>query len=651
MGIPTHQDIRQGQDAVAQSLLLQRVDGGVAKGGTHGPGWLNWLRRKGSRTGPSAAGPAQSRVERAGLFNRSISLGDRLTLPVDGRMTELVVLDIRPIDAVRIDAATEIRIAAAPVEGRRAAVSYDDIGGLGGQIARVREMIELPLRHPELFARLGIDPPKGVLLYGPPGCGKTLIARAVAHESGCHFISVNGPEVIQQGYGESEAHLRRIFKDAEEYPATIIFLDEVDALAPNRDVVLGDVEKRVVAQLLGLMDGLRGRGQIIVIAATNLPNNIDPALRRPGRLDREISIGPPDKTGRLEILRIHTRGMPLAADVDLDRVAGITHGFLGADLAALCREAAMLCARDVVQELGPRDSVSLQSMLPQVTVAMRHFEFARNEIELSTTRQVTTEVADVGWDDVGGLADVKQVLREVIEWPLKYDQRFSYARTTPPKGILLTGPPGTGKTLIAKAMAAQCGVNFISVKGPELLSKWIGESERGIREIFKKARQASPCLVFFDEIDTIVPMRGKGDGGGNVNERMVGQFLLEMDSMEELRGVVVLAATNRPDLIDPALLRPGRFDLVIDLPLPDLETRTRILELHCRGRTLSAGVSLPALAAATEGLTGADLHALCQRAAMFAIRQSIERDPGKEFAPFALEPQHFAEALALLKRG
>ncbi len=651
MNVAPQASAPQHEAVAAQSLLLQRLEGDVGARQAGDPPWLQWLRRKLGRSGHGAAGTARESIDRAPLLGRPLVLGDRVTLQVGGRTTELVVLDLRPQSADRIDAVTEIRIVAAPGASRRATVSYDDIGGLGGQITRVREMIELPLRHPELFARLGIDPPKGVLLYGPPGCGKTLIARAVAYESGCHFISVNGPEVIQQGYGESEAYLRKIFKDAEEYPATIIFLDEVDALAPNRDTVLGDVEKRVVAQLLGLMDGLRGRGQIIVIAATNLPNNIDPALRRPGRLDREISIGPPDKTGRLEILRIHTRGMPLNPDVDLDRVAAITHGFLGADLAALCREAAMLCARDVVHELGPRDAVSLQSMLPQVTVAMRHFEFARNEIELSTTRQVTTEVADVDWDDVGGLDDVKQVLREVIEWPLKYDQRFAFARTAPPKGILLTGPPGTGKTLIAKAMAAQCGVNFISVKGPELLSKWIGESERGIREIFKKARQASPCLVFFDEIDTIVPMRGKGEGGGNVNERMVGQFLLEMDSMEELRGVVVLAATNRADLIDPALLRPGRFDLVIDLPMPDLETRTRILELHCRGRTLAPAVSLPALAQATAGLTGADLHALCQRAAMFAIRESIDRDPGKEFQPFAVEPQHFDEALELLRRG
>lgn len=628
----------------AASLLLRRVED-AAGGPGEVPRWGRWLRRRLGR--PDAAMSVVPVIDRAALLGRAVAPGERVTLAVDGRETAFDILDIRPAGAVTIDGATEIRIAAG---GRSATVSYDDIGGLGGQMARVREMIELPLRHPELFARLGIDPPKGVLLYGPPGCGKTLIARAVAHESGCHFVSVNGPEIIQQGYGESEAHLRRIFKDAEDYPATIIFLDEVDALAPNRDVVVGDVEKRVVAQLLGLMDGLRGRGQIIVIAATNLPNNIDPALRRPGRFDREISIGPPDRGGRLEILRIHTRGMPLDPDVDLDRVAGITHGFLGADLAALCREAAMLCARDFVRDLGAGDRESLRQRLPGVTVAMRHFEFARNEIELSTTRQVTTEVGEVGWDDVGGLDEIKRVLREVIEWPLKYDRRFAYANTTPPKGILLTGPPGTGKTLLAKAMAAQCGVNFISVKGPELLSKWIGESERGIREIFKKARQASPCLVFFDEIDTVVPMRGKGDGGGNVNERMVGQFLLEMDSMEELRGVVVLAATNRPDLIDPALLRPGRFDLVIDLPLPDQAERGAILAVHCRGRQLAPEVSLAELAAATEGFSGAELQSLCQRAAMFAIRQSIEREPGREFAPFAIEQRHFAEALALLAR-
>ena len=531
-------------------------------------------------------------------------------------------------------------------------VSYRDIGGLHKEIARVREMIELPLRHPQLFRTLGVEPPRGVLLYGPPGCGKTLIARAVAHEAGVHFIAVNGPEIIQHGYGESEAYLRKIFRDAQEHAATIVFIDEIDAIAPNRDTVLGDVEKRVVAQLLALMDGLSSRGKIIVIAATNLPNSIDPALRRPGRFDREISMGPPDKAGRYEILQIHTRGMPLAADVDLEHVAAMTHGFLGADLAALAREAGMLCARDTLStcRFDSDGSVSADSMAG-VRVEMKYFEAAYGEIELSTTRDVFSEVPDVTWADVGGLDDAKRVLRETVEWPLHHGERFRYAGIRPPKGVLLVGGPGTGKTLIAKALAAQCKVNFIAVKGPELLSKWVGESERGIRDIFRKARQAAPVIVFFDEIDAIAPTRGEAAGGARVSERMVGQLLLEMDSIEALGDVVVLAASNRPDLIDRALLRPGRFDVVVELPFPDEASRLAILSVHCRRRRVAADVSLETIAAATEGMTGADLEALCRRAALQAIRDSMERDPGGNFVPFVVQRRHFEAAMADLFRG
>jgi transitional endoplasmic reticulum ATPase len=528
---------------------------------------------------------------------------------------------------------------------RSLGVSYRDIGGLRKEIARVREMIELPLRHPRLFEHLGVEPPRGVLLYGPPGSGKTLIARAVAHEAGVNFIAVNGPEVIQHGYGESEAYLRKIFRDAQEHAAAVIFIDELDAIAPNRDTVLGDVEKRVVAQLLALMDGLSSRGKVIVIAATNLPNRIDPALRRPGRFDREIGLNPPDKAGRLEILQVHTRGMPLGADVDLERVAAMTHGFLGADLAALAREAGMLCAHDVLSGgRGDANRSASADAMAAVEVEMKHFEAAYGEIELSTTRDVFSEIPDVAWEDVGGLEEVKQSLREAVEWPLNHAERFKAAGIRPPKGVLLVGAPGTGKTLIAKALAAQCRVNFISVKGPELLSKWVGESERGIRDVFRKARQAAPAIVFFDEIDAIAPTRREGADGARVSERMVGQLLLDLDSIEALDDVVVLAATNRSDLIDRALLRPGRFDVIIELPLPDEASRLAILEVHCRRRRVAEELSLGRIAAATDGLSGADLEALCKRAALQAMRESMKRDPGGGF--MVVQERHFEAALS-----
>lgn len=577
------------------------------------------------------------------LEGRQMMMGGVVSAAWAGQEVRLQVLETEPAGRVTVLPWTELVIQG--VAYRQATGGYAEVGGLSQEVARVREMVELPLRFPQLFEHLGVDPPKGLLLYGPPGCGKTLIARAVAQESGAHFISINGPEIIQKHYGASEEVLRGIFEEASKHPSSILFFDEIDALAPNRETVLGDVEKRVVAQLLSLMDGLSSRGQIVVIAATNLPNNIDPALRRPGRFDREICINPPDRHGRLEILRIHTRRMPLAEDVDLDSLATMTHGFLGADLAALCREAAMVCARHAPTHLGLHQAVPSNEALLALKVTKAHFEKALGEIDLSTTRQLSSEVADLSWADVGGLEELKQVLMETVEWPLKYGERFSCVRAMPPKGVLLTGAPGTGKTLLARAAAAESGVNFITVKGPELLSKWVGESERGIREIFKRARQSAPSIVFFDELDALLPVRGTGEGGAHVGERMVGQFLLEMDGLEAQHGVVVLGATNRPELIDVALLRPGRFDLVIELPLPDLKSRQAILDIHCRGRAIGRDIDLAYLARCTVDFSGAELESLCRKAALMAIRESVEAFPGDSFPRFQVEMKHFEAAL------
>ncbi len=579
-----------------------------------------------------------------------IVAGDRVRVNLFGtRPLDFTVSETTPKGVILICGSTTIRIKGESVAARRGpAISYEDIGGLTKEIGRIREMIELPLRYPEVFDRLGIDPPKGVLLYGPPGCGKTLIARSVAYETAAYFIHVAGPEIIHKFYGESEAHLRSIFQDAEQHAPSIVFLDEIDAIAPKREAVQGEVEKRVVAQLLALMDGLKSRGQVIVIGATNIPGSIDPALRRPGRFDREIVISVPDKTGRLEILQIHTRGMPLAENVNLEHLAAITHGFVGADLAALCREAAMSCLRHALPAIDFTQAELPYEEVLRLEVTMAHFIEALNEIEPSAIREVFTEVADVKWDQVGGLDEVKQLLREAVEWPLKYGDRFAYAKTRPPKGVLLSGTPGTGKTLMAKAVASESEVNFISMKGPALLSRWVGESERGVREVFKKARQTSPCIVFFDEIDALVPRRTGGGAESHVSERVVSQFLTEMDGIEELRGVVVMGATNRPDILDPALLRPGRFDFKVELPLPDTNARRAILEVHTRDRPLSEDIDLAGLAERTEGLVGADLEGLCQRAAMLAIRESIERQPGPEYSPFVIERRHFEMALAAL---
>ena len=508
-------------------------------------------------------------------------------------------------------------------ESASRSTSYEDIGGLRPQLQRIREMIELPLRYPEVFEQLGIDAPKGVLLHGPPGCGKTLIARAIAHETEANFYSISGPEIIHKFYGESEAHLRKIFEEAARKGPSIIFLDEIDAIAPRRETTVGEVEKRVVAQLLALMDGLSKRQQLIVIAATNLPNLLDPALRRPGRFDREIAIPIPDRTGREEILSVHSRGMPLSADVDMRHMAAITHGFVGADLEALCREAAMICLRRIMPDIDFALARIPYEQLTKLEVGKEDFIDALREVEPSATREVFVEVTDVHWEDVGGLDQVKQRLIEAVEWPLQHAELFAEAGIRPPKGILLTGPPGCGKTMLAKAIANESQVNFISVKGPALLSKYIGESERGVRDMFRKAKQAAPCIIFFDEVDALVPARGSGGGDSHVADRVLSQFLTELDGVEELKGVLMLGATNRQDMLDPAILRPGRFDQIVEIPLPDEQGRRQIFEVHLRHKPLAPGIDIGKLAAATEEFSGAEIQGICVAAALSAVRRAV----------------------------
>lgn len=561
------------------------------------------------------------------LDGLSVLEGDRIRATLFGsRYADFRVESTQPKGAVIINSTTILEVGKAGEEERGHVPSYEDVGGLKRQLQRVREMIELPLRFPEVFHRLGIDAPKGVLLYGPPGCGKTLIARAIAHETEARFFSVNGPEIIHKFYGESEAHLRKIFEEATRKGPSIIFIDEIDAIAPRREQVVGEVEKRVVAQLLALMDGLAKRQNVIVIAATNIPQAIDPALRRPGRFDREIQISIPDRNGRHEILEIHSRGMPLAKDVDVPHLAAITHGFVGADLEALCREAAMICLRRILPDIDFSMTQIPYERLSKLDVHMEDFLDALRDIEPSAIREVFIEVPSVRWEDVGGLGEVKSRLIEAIDWPLRYTHLFQKAAITPPRGLLLSGPPGTGKTLLAKAVATESQVNFISVKGPELLSKYVGESEKAVREVFRKARQAAPCIVFFDEIDAVIPVRSSASFDSHVSERVLGQFLTEMDGIEELKGVLVLGATNRFDMIDPAVLRPGRFDAILEIPLPDRDGRKEIFSIHLRDKPLT-DIDPDQLADQTEGFSGADIEAVCRRAALGAIRRAIEAEP------------------------
>jgi transitional endoplasmic reticulum ATPase len=556
---------------------------------------------------------------------------------------KLIVVSTIPEGIVKITDATQIdlRKEAIDIETlRRPTITYEDIGGLQDAIEKIREMVELPLRHPELFTRLGIEPPKGVLLYGPPGTGKTLLAKAVASESGANFYTIAGPEIMSKWYGQTEENLRKIFEDAEKNAPSIIFIDEIDAIAPKREEVTGEVEKRTVSQLLTLMDGMKARGKVIVIAATNMPNALDPALRRPGRFDREIEIGVPDKKGRKEILQIHTRNMPLDTDVDLDWLAEVTYGFVGADLEALAKEAAMSALRRNLPQISwKKDEEIPEEVLKKLKVTKKDFENALKMVEPSAMREVLVEIPNVKWSDIGGLEEVKQALKEMIEWPLKNPKAFERIGIKPPKGILLYGPPGTGKTLLAKAVASESGANFISIRGPEVLSKWVGESEKHIREIFKKAKQVAPSIIFFDEIDSLVPRRGL-EMGTRVMENIVSQILSEMSGIEELHNVVVIGATNRPDILDPALLRPGRFDRQILVPAPDEKTRLEIFKIHTKKMPLK-GVDLKKLAKQTEGYSGADIEAVCREAGLNALRENIN---AKE-----VTKKHFAEALKKVK--
>lgn len=558
---------------------------------------------------------------------------------------KFAVVSANPKGPVIITGETDVTVSPEPVELKEEmkvpSISYEDIGGLGEELNKIREMVEIPLKHPEVFERLGVEPPKGVLLFGPPGTGKTLLARAVANESDAHFISLAGPEIMSKWVGEAEKKLREIFENAEKNAPSIIFIDEIDAIAPKREEAVGEVERRVVAQLLAIMDGLKSRGKVIVIAATNRPNDIDPALRRPGRFDREIEIGVPDRDGRLEVLKIHTRNMPLTKDVDLKKLAEITYGFVGADLSALCKEAAMNVLRKVLPEIKLKEGEPLpREVLEKLFVNMDDFKSALKMVRPSSMREVLIEIPKTKWSDVGGLENLKNRLKESVEWPLKNPEAFSRMGIRPPKGILLIGPPGCGKTLLAKAVAGETEANFISVKGPELFSKWVGESEKAIRETFRRARQVSPCIIFFDEIDSLAPRRGN-DIGSKVTEQVVAQLLTEMDGLEDMSDVIIIAATNRPDIVDTALLRPGRFDRIIVVPAPDKEARLQVIKVHTKNMPITKDVSIDKIAEETEGYSGADIESICREAAIIALREDIK---AKE-----VTAKHFKRAMELVK--
>ncbi len=566
-----------------------------------------------------------------------------------GGKTQLIVTATTPTKPVIVTPKTVFKLGSMTkaVDNSVPRITYDELGGLKKEVQKIREMVELPMRHPELFEKLGVEAPKGVLLYGPPGTGKTLLAKAVAGETNAHFTAISGPEIMGKYYGESEERLREIFKQAEENTPSIIFIDEIDSIAPKRDEVTGEVEKRIVSQLLTLMDGMKSRGKVVVIAATNRPDSIDPALRRPGRFDREIEIGIPDEEGRMEVLQIHTRGMPIDDKVQLDHFAKVTHGFVGADLESLAKEAAMRSLRRVLPEIDIQQEKISAEILQKIKISEDDFKEALKEVRPSALREVLVQVPNVTWEDVGGLDSLKEELKEAIEWPLKHKEAFQYVDVSTPKGILLHGPPGTGKTLIAKALAKMTESNFISVKGPELLSKWVGESEKGVREIFRKARQAAPCIIFFDEIDSLVPRRS-GSDSSHVSENVVSQILTEIDGLEELNDVLIIGATNRLDIVDEALLRPGRFDRVIEVPKPDAKGRRHIFEIHTKKKPLDANIDLAKLVEITDGYSGAEISAVCNRAAISALRRHISGQT-KSVKEIKITQQDLLDAVSKIK--
>ena len=640
--------IKRAEAKEAKKVVLAPIDTRIRIGGDTNAAFRNQVMVQGDLVNTGIKTP-QRRAMGSGFFDDIFD--DIMNVPGIGAMSQikLAVVSTNPGGVVKIGPNTKVEINEEPVDVSKLEgvsnlvdISYDDIGGLKEEVKKVREMIEIPLKRPELFEKLGIAPPKGVLMHGPPGTGKTLLAKAVASESDAHFIAINGPEIMSKYVGGSEENLREYFEEAEENSPSIIFIDELDAIAPKREETNGEVERRTVAQLLTLMDGLKSRGQVVVIGATNRPDSLDPALRRPGRFDREIEIGVPDSEERKEVLEIHTRNMPLADDVDLDKIANTTHGCVGADLESLCKEAAMRVVRRILPEIQNDEEIP-KEVMEKIVVTGDDFKNAQKEIQPSALREVLVQIPDIKWDDVGGLEDVKQELKEAVEWPLKHPETFQRLGIRPPKGTLLYGIPGTGKTLLAKAVASESEANFISVKGPELLSKWVGESEKGVREVFRKAKQASPTVIFFDEIDAIAGARSGNDTDSGVTKRVVNQLLTEMDGLEELEDVAIIAATNRPDILDAGLMRPGRFDRHIQVKEPDEEARVSIFKVHTKDMPLAEDVDLKKLAKNTEGYVGADIEAVCREAAMLALRDDLEASE----IPY----KYFKDALDKVKPG